>query len=213
MRSNSCSPVNALAGIIIIKVYMQSLFRTIRHKIIIKKLQISENASILDTSCQDGGFLAVLLENNKDKNLKLFGIDIDSSEIAKVEKLFPQASFTVTDNKNIPYTDKTFDVLISSMTLHHMSDPMSSIAEMKRVVKDDGCIYLVDLIAQSKIFYSLLKHAKCPEPYHFEKFYFLPDVAEMLSENGLKVERINQAIVFPSATIFTPVLILKITKQ
>lgn len=189
---------------------MQSFLRKIRHRAIIKKLSLLESASVLDTSCQDGGFLSVLLENNQEKNIKLFGVDIDEKEIEKAQKLLPQANFTVTDNKNIPFPEKSFDVVISSMTLHHMSNPSSSIREMKRVLKDGGCLYLIDLIAQGNMFYSILKHIKCPEPYHFEKFYFLPDVEKLLLENGLKIKKVDRVIIFPTVSIAMPVLVLQI---
>ena len=128
-----------------------------RHKAIISKLRIPANASVLDTSCEDGSFLSVLLSKNKQKNLKVYGIDINEREVEKAKALLPQGSFTATDNKSIPFPDRHFDVVISSMTLHHMSNPSESINEMKRVLRENGSIYLVDIIAKNRLFYFFLK--------------------------------------------------------
>ncbi|MBP6866118.1 MAG: class I SAM-dependent methyltransferase [Candidatus Pacebacteria bacterium] len=189
---------------------MKLFFRKIRHKAIINKLRIPANASVLDTSCEDGSFLSVLLSKNQGKNLKLYGIDINEREIEKAKALIPEASFTATDNKSIPFPDRHFDVVISSMTLHHMSNPSESINEMKRVLRENGSIYLVDIIAKNRLFYFFLKRLKCPAPYHFEKFYFLPDLEKLLSGSGLKVMKTNRSYIIPVVNIVMQVLVLEV---
>jgi len=189
---------------------MKSFFRNIRHRAIIKKLPIPKGALVLDTSCQDGGFLSVLAKNNADKNLKLFGVDIGESDISKAKNLVPNGTFEITDNKTLPFADKTFDVVISSLTLHHMNDPMSSLLEMKRVIKDTGSIYLIDIMAEGKLFNFILKKIKCPEPYHFEKFYSLNEAEELITKAGFTIKTKKKASVFPTFTITAPVTILEL---
>lgn len=187
-------------------------FRRTRHKAIVKKLEIRNESKVLDASCQDGSFLSVLFQKGKDegKIFDLFGVDIDEVEIEKAKESFPNFNFSVTKNDSLPFIDDSFDLVISSMTLHHLENPKDSVFEMKRVLKDDGCIYLVDLIAKSRFFYSILRRFKCPEPYHFEKFYLLSDVETLLRDNELKIERVSQ-VQIPTLG-FTSVLVLKITK-
>lgn len=192
---------------------MKSFFRKVRHRAITKNLLIPENALVLDTSCQDGGFLSVLAKNNTDKNLKLFGVDISESDISKAKSLVPNGIFETTDNKTLPFADKTFDVVISSLTLHHMNDPMSSLLEMKRVIKDTGSIYLIDIMAEGKLFNSILKKIKCPEPYHFEKFYPVKEVEELIVKAGLRIKTKKKVFVFPTFTITAPVSILELQIQ
>lgn len=189
---------------------MKSFFRKIRHKIITEKLVIPENTLVLDTSCQDGGFLSVLLKNNVNKNLKVFGIDISTEDINLAKKLIPNGVFEITDNTSIPFPNKTFDVVISSLTLHHMSNPISSIKEMERVLKDNGSIYLIDIIAQNTFFNFILKHIKCPEPYHFEKFYSLQEVKDLLLKTRVAIHEKLDVIAFPTFTIATPISLLEL---
>lgn len=189
---------------------MKSFFRKIRHKAITKSLPIPQEALVLDTSCQDGGFLSVLIKNNIDKNIKPFGVDISESDIEKAKRLIPSGIFEITDNKTLPFADKTFDVVVSSLTLHHMSDPTGSLLEMKRVLKDTGSIYLIDIIAEGKLLSSVLKKIKCPEPYYFEKFYSIKEVDEFIAKVGLAINSKKKVFVFPVFTIAAPILILEL---
>jgi ubiquinone/menaquinone biosynthesis C-methylase UbiE len=192
---------------------MKSFFRKVRHQAITKNLLIPKDGVVLDTSCQDGGFLSMLYKNNTGKNLKLFGVDISESDINKAKNLVPNGIFQITDNKRLPFADKTFDVVISSLTLHHMNDPMSSLLEMKRVIKDTGSIYLIDIMAEGKIFNSILKKIKCPEPYHFEKFYSVKEVEELVVKAGLRIHTRKKVFVFPTFTITSPVSILSLQEH
>lgn len=192
---------------------MKSFFRKFRHKIIVKELKVTIEALVLDTSCQDGGFLDVLLKNNPNKNLKVYGVDINQNDIEKAKGLIPKGIFEITDNVSLPFPDKTFDVVISSLTLHHMSDPINSIKEMGRVVKDDGMIYLIDVIAKNKFSNFILKRIKCPEPYHFEKFYSINEINELLVKTDLNIVDSMNIAIFPTFTIFTPITILMLRKN
>ncbi|HTE48586.1 MAG TPA: class I SAM-dependent methyltransferase [Candidatus Paceibacterota bacterium] len=192
---------------------MKSFFRRIRHRIIVKELAIPENAAILDTSCQDGGFLSALIKNSNGKNLKVYGVDLIGADIEKAKKLIPKGFFEITDNASLPFPDQTFDIVISSFTLHHMANPISSIKEMARVVKNGGIIYLIDIIAENKIFNFILKRMKCPEPYHFEKYYSFEEIKNLLSKTGLTIDKKIKAAAFPSFTIFTPISILELSQK
>jgi ubiquinone/menaquinone biosynthesis C-methylase UbiE len=187
---------------------IKTFFRNIRHSIIVKKLNMSESSSVLDTSCQDGTFLNILL--GKNPNLKVSGIDMSQSDINLAKKLIPHGKFTVTDNKTLPFKHSVFDVVISSMTLHHMNDPVSSLLEMKRVLKKDGSVYLIDIISKGGWIYKILKHIKCPEPYHFEKWYTILDTHKLLEKVGLQIDKEGCVLVFPAASIVIPIRILKL---
>lgn len=189
---------------------IQTFFRKIRHKAILKRIKFESGAKVLDTSCQDGTFLEVLLEQNPTACVS--GVDINREDVAKARRRNPNGVFEVADNKNLPFLDASFDVVISAMTLHHMHDAESSILEMKRVLKDDGSIYIIDLITQNSFFNKILKYRKCPEPYHFEKWYTLEEVKILSQKCGLNIAHIESAIIFPAISIVTPILVLKLSR-
>jgi phosphatidylethanolamine/phosphatidyl-N-methylethanolamine N-methyltransferase len=46
--------------------------------------------------------------------------------------------FQIQDSYNLPFSDKSFDVVIASNLLHLLYEPAKAINEAKRVLKDDG---------------------------------------------------------------------------
>jgi ubiquinone/menaquinone biosynthesis C-methylase UbiE len=63
-------------------------------------------------------------------------LDANCQDRIKLEKI---------DAKNLPYTSQQFDLVISNSLIHHLSDPLSFLQEIKRVLKPDGGIFLRDL--------------------------------------------------------------------
>jgi len=189
---------------------MQSFLRTIRHNTIVRQLALPTNATVLDTSCQDGGFLTALINHNIDRNPEVYGVDISEGDITIARRALPEGIFEVTDNVTLPFTDEMFDVVISSMTLHHMSAPLRSLSEMERVLKQNGSIYLVDVIADSTVAEWILKRVSCPEPYHFEKFYSLRELKTILAQAGLHIKSKKNVWVFPTWSIATPVMVVEL---
>lgn len=49
--------------------------------------------------------------------------------------------FFVQDATNLPYADSSFDAVIISNALHIMPYPKKALAEIKRVLKDDGILF------------------------------------------------------------------------
>lgn len=48
--------------------------------------------------------------------------------------------FEKMDAQTIPYNDDTFDVVIANHILYHVPDRKKALVEIKRVLKDDGCL-------------------------------------------------------------------------
>ncbi len=65
------------------------------------------------------------IEDNKILNVKTIKLDIDH-EIHTIK-------------------NKKFDLITSSMVMHHLQNPEKAIKELKKLLKDDGVICLVDL--------------------------------------------------------------------
>lgn len=49
--------------------------------------------------------------------------------------------FEKVDAQSIPYSDKTFDVVIANHMLYHVPDRKKALAEIRRVLKDDGVLF------------------------------------------------------------------------
>jgi ubiquinone/menaquinone biosynthesis C-methylase UbiE len=103
----------------------------------------SKGMSILDVGCGTGSHL----ELYQRYDCSLYGIDLSPSmlEIAHT-RLGESTRLDLGDATNMPYEDHTFDLIISMLSLHEMMPQTRSgvIGEMKRTLKEDGRILLID---------------------------------------------------------------------
>lgn len=82
---------------------------------------------------------------------EIVGIDLAdamiqrAAERAQVEGLRERVRFIHADAAGLPLADGTFDVVVSTLSLHHWADPASVFAEIARVLRPDGVALIYDL--------------------------------------------------------------------
>jgi ubiquinone/menaquinone biosynthesis C-methylase UbiE len=109
----------------------------------IRMFRPPKGMSILDVGCGTGSHLE-LYQRYK---CNLYGLDLSPSmlDVAR-ERLGDAAQLDLGDASDMPYEDDKFDLVISMLTLHEMSPETRSsvLNEMKRVLKDNGRLLLID---------------------------------------------------------------------
>lgn len=104
---------------------------------------------ILDVGCGPGRLAAHLARQTRD--LTVTGIDISPEMIelarrrAEEANLSDRVRFQVADVGALPFPDNEFDLVVSTLSLHHWADPTRGLAEMRRVLKPAGKAYIYDL--------------------------------------------------------------------
>ncbi len=63
------------------------------------------------------------------------------------EREIANVTWAVARAEALPYPDATFDIAISRFSIHHWPDPAGSLREIARVLRPDGRVVLVDLVA------------------------------------------------------------------
>lgn len=66
-------------------------------------------------------------------------------------------TYTVADVANLPHTDQSVALVVSSLSLHHWPDPDAGLAEIRRVLRPGGRIWIYDVKPQLA---TTLKHLK-----------------------------------------------------
>lgn len=97
------------------------------------------------------GHLALLLATRH--GLELTGIDLDPAmvELARVNASRPAngdargPTFMVADVASLPFPDGSFDLVVSTLSMHHWADPTRGLAEIGRVLRRDGHALVWDL--------------------------------------------------------------------
>ncbi len=99
--------------------------------------------NILDVGCGTGTHLELYTRYK----CNLYGLDLSPSmlEVART-RLADSARLELGDARNMPYEPGMFDLVITMLTLHEMSPTIrpAVIMEIKRVLKIDGHILLID---------------------------------------------------------------------
>ncbi len=129
--------------------------------------------TILDLGCSDGW----LLEQFKNMGFEATGITISKRdyEVAKSRGL----NVKVADMHNLPCENESFDLVWMRNVLEHSLNPKTVMWEIKRVLKPEGCLFLVypSMIWKGSDHYSLMEEDK---------------VVELIKEVGLKVESVKR---------------------
>lgn len=116
------------------------------HQTGIDHLKLKGSESILEVGCGDGSILVNLRQGGHKG--KLTGLEIndgmfrESIEMQKKENLQPPIEFIVGSADNLPFPDKSFDIVLAFFMLYHMPDIQKTLQEWKRILKDNGKVLI-----------------------------------------------------------------------
>src|SRR3989338_3868965 len=112
------------------------------------QVTIKPGSRVLDVGCGTGDDL-VYLATHFDR-LNLTGVDGDPKVLAiaknKSKKRGLAVKFRASLAEALPFTSNSFDVVWSSLMIHHLPTPikLKALKEMRRVLKPGGKLYLID---------------------------------------------------------------------
>ncbi len=97
--------------------------------------------------------------------------------------------FEKVDAQSIPYTDKTFDVVIANHMLYHVPDRKKALAEIWRVLKDKGVLFAATVgNTHLQELYEWISRVEGREPGRFKLGFTLENGREQLQEYFPSVE-------------------------
>lgn len=147
----------------------------------------ADGDSILEIGMGNGAFVKELI--NK-ATIKYCGCDYSEDMVALATKNNQdlvdngKAAFVHADAANIPFADDSFDKIFSINTIYFWDDAPAIIAEIKRVLKNDGKLIIG------------MRPKGLMENYPMTKYdfalYTADDVDSLLQVNGFKTESITE---------------------
>ncbi len=153
-------------------------FRFLR-RVIVGELKRHHPEGILaDVGCGPGYLIATMAKSFPD--LSIIGVDIAKEMLQKATQnlsslgLAEQVSFRVGDIRELPFDNNSLDFVVSTLSLHHWSEPKQAIREINRVLKPGGQFLIFDLRRDGRrLFYWLL---------HFAQTFVVPAALRRISE-------------------------------
>jgi len=111
----------------------------------VSHLDVPEDATILDVGCGGGVNVERFLKLSKEK---VYGLDY--SEVS-VEKSIARNKAAIDEGRceiiqgsvsDLPFDDKSFDIVTAFETVYFWPDFVNDLKEVRRVLKDDGIIFI-----------------------------------------------------------------------
>ena len=154
------------------------------YKMLIEFIDISSDEALLDVACGTGELLHRL---NEIKEINGYGIDNDEKMVNMAKTKCPTLNIGMAGCDNIPFQDKTFDVITVCMAYHHFENRYGFETETARLLKKDGKLYIADLrlpTAIQKSCNAILKH------FNIVAYFFtVEEIIENFSKLGFVFEK------------------------
>jgi ubiquinone/menaquinone biosynthesis C-methylase UbiE len=108
-------------------------------------------ATVLDVGTGPGTL--PLLIAAQSPHLSLSGVDLSAEMIARATsaadlRTTPDArpiSFQIADVADLPFDDRSVDLVVSTISMHHWADPAAGLREIVRVLRPGACAWIYDL--------------------------------------------------------------------
>jgi ubiquinone/menaquinone biosynthesis C-methylase UbiE len=159
--------------------------RTFRERLV-RLARLEPGQSVLDIGCGTGS-LAIVAKQRVGPGGTVQGIDASPEMLTRARRKARKAGVDVSFTKGVvealPFPDGHFDVVLSTLMLHHLPlEPRRQCArEMRRVLKPGGCVLAVDFGGAAAGRKSLIEH------FHRHGRVDMHDIVKLLSEAGLQV--------------------------
>lgn len=115
---------------------------------------------ILEAGCGTGAQTGIITSKNPDSQFFSVDISLESLNIARDRiRSSPDTSspkqifFEQADILNLPYQDETFDHVFICFVLEHLPDPVKALKELRRVLRSEGTIMVIEGDHGSVFFY------------------------------------------------------------
>jgi ubiquinone/menaquinone biosynthesis C-methylase UbiE len=109
----------------------------------LRRMELAQGESVLDVGCGTGVLLHEL--RRLDPAVRVTGIDLAPAMLSLAAgKLCSKALLAVADAAALPFPAASFDLVVSTSSLHYWPDPVAGLREMARVVRPQGHVVVTD---------------------------------------------------------------------
>ena len=112
-----------------------------------KQLAAMARGRVLEVGCGTGWMFPLY-----DKDIDLTGLDPNAASLHRARKRGPEARLVVGSVEHLPFPADHFDTVVSSLVFCSVPDPARGLAEIRRVLKPDGRLVMLEHVqARGKV--------------------------------------------------------------
>lgn len=166
-------------------------------KRVLKAVTLEPGETLLDVGCGTGTFVVLAKKTYSDAHIT--GVDPDESilKIAqnKSKKNNVDVVFVKAGGEKLPFTDRAFDYVVSTLVFHHLPTNMKkqALKEIYRVLKSDGKFLLTDIGKPKNLLWKiLLSIESIVEPKEYLKDNVIGNIPTYMKNANFKVTQLNK---------------------
>lgn len=161
---------------------------------IVEALKDYQFSTLLDLDCGGGRMLEQLFIAFPD--MKAYGFDYSLERLAGARERLAgkNAALSFGNAKQLPYADRSFDIVVSTSTFHKYPQPNAVLKEIQRVLRPKGTLIICDTYMNAAM--KTLNHLSRPVNKVNEiRMYSEKELWQMLSKagfTGINWEKLNK---------------------
>ena len=158
-------------------------------ELLLKYLNQAEWKSFLDMGCGDGALLSVLNKRGYFKNKKVYAVDLSQNRINIVKRINKDFNCQVGSACDLNgIEDSSIDFLVSTQVIEHVPDDRAMVEEIRRVVKQNGTVYLTTVFKKWYGWYFYRCNGKWTiDPTHLREYTRDSQILDIIHRNDLEV--------------------------
>jgi 2-polyprenyl-3-methyl-5-hydroxy-6-metoxy-1,4-benzoquinol methylase len=168
------------------------------YRLVLEYLGPVRNKRVLEIACGRGGFCRLLAERGAIVSGADFSggaLHVASSKTRGNGSAPRYPNFTQADAQQLPFASGSFDVVVSCETIEHLPDPRASLAEMARVCRPSGRLYLTtpNYANATGLYYIYARGRKAKTTpggdQPFDRVFLFPQIRRMVRQAGWDIIR------------------------
>ena len=159
-------------------------------KMLIELSELSEGSIALDIASGTADIPRLI--NKKFKSVSMHVTDINASMLALGkdrainENFFHNCSFALASGESLPYQNQTFDLVTVGFGLRNFTDKEKGLKEMRRVLKPDGVLLILEFSKPTNSFFSKI--------YDWYSFNIIPKLGSFLANDSESYQYLAESI-------------------
>ena len=159
-------------------------------KMLIELSELSEGSIALDIASGTADIPRLI--NKKFKSVSMHVTDINASMLALGkdrainENFFHNCSFALASGESLPYQNQTFDLVTVGFGLRNFTDKESGLREMRRVLKPNGVLLILEFSKPTNSFFSKI--------YDWYSFNIIPKLGNFLANDSESYQHLAESI-------------------